>query len=184
MRPPGKPAVHADPADDHLSAEKALKRRRIDHLPVRDESLEPIGKGERAARKGAVADLQEPVSRANVAFAEATARLDAEDSADFVGELRSKYRDLARRVRDAAGALETADTALRVMPEMLGRSGERNFLLVFQNNAEGPTVIRVKIAGFYELIPAGQPGNEAAIKENVPAAQARANAPALLKAKP
>jgi hypothetical protein len=80
--------------------------------------------------------LQAPVSAAHNAFAEATTRLDAEDSSSYVGPLKSKYRDLARRVRDAAGALETADTALQVMPGMLGLSGERNYLLVFQNNAE------------------------------------------------
>jgi hypothetical protein len=80
--------------------------------------------------------LQAPVSAAHDAFADATTRLDAEDSSSYLGPLKSKYRDLARRVRDAAGALETADTALQVMPGMLGQSGERNYLLVFQNNAE------------------------------------------------
>ncbi|MBJ7357272.1 DUF4012 domain-containing protein [Nocardioides sp.] len=83
-----------------------------------------------------LADLQAPVARAHAAFAEATTRLDGEDSSSYAGPLKSKYRDLARRVRDAAGTLETADTALQVMPDMLGRSGERNYLLVFQNNAE------------------------------------------------
>jgi hypothetical protein len=34
-------------------------------------------------------------------------------------------------------------------------------------------VVKLRLAGFYELIPSGQPGNEAGIVANVPAAQAR-----------
>lgn len=49
----------------------------------------------------------------------------------------------------------------------------------FSNSSEGPVVVRLRIAGFYELIPGGRPGNEAGIVANVPAAQARpAAAPA------
>jgi hypothetical protein len=43
----------------------------------------------------------------------------------------------------------------------------------FSNSSEKPVVVRVRLAGFYELIPSGQPGNEAGIVANVPAAQAR-----------
>ena len=43
----------------------------------------------------------------------------------------------------------------------------------FSNSSETPVVVRLRLAGFYELIPAGQPGNEAGIVANVPAAQAR-----------
>lgn len=43
----------------------------------------------------------------------------------------------------------------------------------FSNFAEGPVVIRVKLTGFYELVPAGKEGNLAGIIANVPAAEAR-----------
>ena len=43
----------------------------------------------------------------------------------------------------------------------------------FANSSETPVVVRVRLAGFYELVPSGQPGNEAGIVANVPAAQAR-----------
>lgn len=43
----------------------------------------------------------------------------------------------------------------------------------FSNSGEKPVVIRVKVHGFYELVPAGEPGNEARIVANVPAAEAR-----------
>ena len=43
----------------------------------------------------------------------------------------------------------------------------------FSNAGERPVVVRLRLAGFYELVPAGQPGNEAGIVANVAAAQAR-----------
>jgi hypothetical protein len=39
----------------------------------------------------------------------------------------------------------------------------------FQNQSVNPVVVRVKLAGFYELIQPGEPGNEAKIIANVPA---------------
>ena len=43
----------------------------------------------------------------------------------------------------------------------------------FSNAGDRPVVVRLRLAGFYDLVPAGQPGNEAGIVANVPAAQAR-----------
>jgi hypothetical protein len=43
----------------------------------------------------------------------------------------------------------------------------------FSNSSEKPVTVRLRLAGFYQLIPAGQPGNEAGIVANVPADQAR-----------
>ncbi len=42
----------------------------------------------------------------------------------------------------------------------------------FQNQSVNPVVVRVKISGFYELIPPGEAGNEARIVANVPADKA------------
>jgi hypothetical protein len=42
----------------------------------------------------------------------------------------------------------------------------------FQNQSEKPVVVRVKISGFYDLIPPGDVGNEAGIIANVPADKA------------
>ena len=47
----------------------------------------------------------------------------------------------------------------------------------FSNSSEKPVIVRLRLAGFYDLIPAGQPGNEAGIVANVPAARARPAAP-------
>ena len=43
----------------------------------------------------------------------------------------------------------------------------------FSNSSEKPVVVRLRLSGFYDLVPSGQPGNEAGIIANVPAAQAR-----------
>jgi hypothetical protein len=43
----------------------------------------------------------------------------------------------------------------------------------FSNSSETPVVVHLKLSGFYDLIPSGQPGNEAGVVANVPAAQAR-----------
>ena len=48
---------------------------------------------------------------------------------------------------------------------------------LFANGADKPVVVKLRLAGFYDLIPQGQPGNEAGIIANVPAAQSRPWAP-------
>jgi hypothetical protein len=47
----------------------------------------------------------------------------------------------------------------------------------FSNSSEKPVVVRLRLAGFYELIPSGQPGNEAGIVANAPATKARPDLP-------
>jgi hypothetical protein len=84
----------------------------------------------------AVQGLQAPVAAAHTAFVAADDRLSAEDSSGYVERLRSKYRELAGQVEDAASALGSADTAVQVLPAMLGADGPQNYLLIFQNNAE------------------------------------------------
>ncbi|MBB3042244.1 DUF4012 domain-containing protein [Nocardioides soli] len=80
--------------------------------------------------------LQDPVAAGRAAFDDARARLVGEDSTGYVERLRTKYRELTRQVDDAAAILSSADTALRVLPTMLGSDGPQDYLLVFQNNAE------------------------------------------------
>lgn len=43
----------------------------------------------------------------------------------------------------------------------------------FSNSGDRPVVVRLRLSGFYTLVPAGEPGNDAGIVANVPAAQAR-----------
>ena len=84
----------------------------------------------------AVRDLQAPVRQAAEALTEARADLAAEDSSGFVDQFKSKYRELTALVGDAADAMDSAAVDVDLLPEMLGAEGRRNYLLVFQNNAE------------------------------------------------
>ncbi len=84
----------------------------------------------------AVRDLQAPVRQAAEALTAARADLAAEDSSGFVGQFKSKYRELVSLVGDAAGAMDSAAVGVDLLPELLGAEGRRDYLLVFQNNAE------------------------------------------------
>jgi hypothetical protein len=84
----------------------------------------------------AIASLQKPVSQADTELAAAEQQLNAVDPSGFISKLRSKYVDLQQQVDEAAAGVKSADTALQVLPDMLGASGPRNYLLVVQNNAE------------------------------------------------
>ena len=53
-----------------------------------------------------------------------------------------------------------------------GRSTASYWLVAFAQGASAHAV-RVKLTGFYDLVPPGEPGNEARLIANVPAAEAR-----------
>jgi hypothetical protein len=44
----------------------------------------------------------------------------------------------------------------------------------FDNSSDGPVTIRIKLTGFYDLVPSGEAGNEEGIIANLPADQVRA----------
>lgn len=84
----------------------------------------------------AVADLQEPVRIAAESLSRASEDLQAEDSSRFVDRFRMEYRELTALVTDAAQAMDSAKVTVDLLPEVLGAEDRRNYLLVFQNNAE------------------------------------------------
>ncbi len=49
----------------------------------------------------------------------------------------------------------------------------------FSNSGDDAVIVKLRLAGFYELIPSGEAGNEAGVIANVPAAQARPGAQGL-----
>jgi len=84
----------------------------------------------------AVERLQQPVATGARQLAAAQRTLAAEDPANYVAALKDKFRALQSQIDQAASALGTADTALQVMPAMLGANGPQRYLLILQNNAE------------------------------------------------
>lgn len=84
----------------------------------------------------AVQDLQDPVATAAESLSRASEDLQAEDSSRFVDRFRMEYRELTALVTDAAEAMDSAKVTVDLLPEVLGAEERRNYLLVFQNNAE------------------------------------------------
>ena len=84
----------------------------------------------------AVRELQEPIDIAAASLMKASENLRAEDSSRFIDRFRVKYRELTAMVSEAATAMDSAKVAVDLLPEILGAEDRRNYLLVFQNNAE------------------------------------------------
>jgi hypothetical protein len=83
-----------------------------------------------------IEDLQQPVAQARSAFEGAAREVEAVDCGGCVGALKPRFDDYVKRVNEAASALVSTETAARALPAMLGADGPRDYLLIFQNNAE------------------------------------------------
>ena len=80
--------------------------------------------------------LGSPVSKAHTAVASASAQVSSLDSSGYAGALKSRFRTYVGQVSDLANGLSSAEKATTVLPGMLGAERPRDYLLVFQNNAE------------------------------------------------
>lgn len=76
------------------------------------------------------------VTAASQAFDRAAADVEDVDSSGFAGSMRGRFEEYVDLVTDADRALVSAVTAARVLPGMVGGDGPRDYLMVFQNNAE------------------------------------------------
>lgn len=76
------------------------------------------------------------VTAAGQAFDRAAAEVEGVDSSGFAGSVRGRFDEYVDLVTDADRALASAVTASRVLPGMVGGEGPRDYLMVFQNNAE------------------------------------------------
>ena len=85
---------------------------------------------------GVVRKLAAPVQNASHAFAEADDDLSGLDSSGYAGVLKTRFDRYARLVAGTADALAAAETATTVLPTMIGADGPRDYLMIFQNNAE------------------------------------------------
>lgn len=80
--------------------------------------------------------LDGPVGQAHRAFAIADDGLSDHPSDGYVDLLRTRFDDFADLVHRLRSGLESAQTTVDVLPQMAGADGPRNYLLIFQNNAE------------------------------------------------
>ena len=77
-----------------------------------------------------------PVQRADDTLHKAVARVEAIDTDGTIGQLRDAQAQLAKLLGQGAELTTTARQLVQLVPPMLGADGPRNYLLVFQNNAE------------------------------------------------
>ncbi|QCR42580.1 hypothetical protein C1N91_02480 [Curtobacterium sp. SGAir0471] len=94
------------------------------------------------APKGGKVNL-EPLVKAQPAVAQAAdtvAKADRDANAintsDTLSPVTSAVNQLRNALRSASGQLDTANRVVQLAPAMLGDGGERNYVLLFQNNAE------------------------------------------------
>ena len=83
-----------------------------------------------------VARAAAPLAEARDGFVAAQTELDDIELQGIARELRPQLESFIGQVDDAVGTLDAATRAAEVLPSMLGGDGARDYLLVFQNNAE------------------------------------------------
>ena len=99
------------------------------------DSLDQVSGGGRIDLD-ALARLRRPVAQARGAFVEADRELAEINPPSYISAVQGPVAQYQTLVSDGRSGLESARTALRVLPTMLGGEGPRDYLLVFQNNAE------------------------------------------------
>lgn len=82
------------------------------------------------------AQLVDPVTTASDVLTEQRGRIDAIDAGSLLGPVQGPIEELQEKVGTAESAASAAARAMRLAPGMLGASGPRTYLVMFQNNAE------------------------------------------------
>ena len=80
--------------------------------------------------------LGPPVHEARAAFDVAAADVDDVDTSGFTGGIRTRFEEYVDLVTEADRLLASGEKATEVLPAMVGGDGPRDYLLVFQDNAE------------------------------------------------
>jgi len=94
------------------------------------------------APKGGKVDLdplvtaQPAVAQAAVTLTKADRDARAIDTTDTLSPVTSAVNQLRNAVQSASDQVDSADRIVQLAPAMLGRDGERDYVLLFQNNAE------------------------------------------------
>jgi hypothetical protein len=105
-------------------------------MPATDISIEALKPQGGVIDVAAVEQLAQKVSTAAGAVRNVSAELDSLDRDALIGPVGDGITKLDRIVDELAPTLDTADTTLKLLPAALGADGPRNYLMLFQNNAE------------------------------------------------
>ncbi|MEJ3404893.1 DUF4012 domain-containing protein [Rathayibacter sp. YIM 133350] len=79
---------------------------------------------------------QPSLAKASATLTAAQQRLSAIDSLPVVGPLAEARATYAKQLTDATDGISALNRAVQLIPPMLGAGGPRNYLVLFQNNAE------------------------------------------------
>lgn len=100
---------------------------------VQIEALKPVNKVFDVA---AIADMEPAVVSANEAVSTARANVLAVDRDSLIGPVADAVDELQSALDDASGITQAMSAAVQILPAALSDSEPRNYLMIFQNNAE------------------------------------------------
>ncbi len=100
---------------------------------LRPENLRPV-KGR--VQLQPIRRVQEPVVRAAEALSAQSREVGEIDTSTLVSSIAGPIAELQSKIADADVLAERASRAVRLLPAMLGADGRRDYLFLFQNNAE------------------------------------------------
>ena len=105
-------------------------------IPATEISIDALKPQGGAIDVAAVQDLADKVEQASGTIDEVAAELDGLDRDALIGPVASGIDQLDNAVGQLKPSLDAAHTTLQVLPAALGADGPRNYLMLFQNNAE------------------------------------------------
>ncbi|WP_162237667.1 DUF4012 domain-containing protein [Agreia sp. Leaf244] len=83
-----------------------------------------------------IVDAQPTLASASASLAQATADVDSIDVGGTLAQVSEARIKLKNALTEASNAVSLIESASRLIPSMLGHDGPRNYLVLFQNNAE------------------------------------------------
>lgn len=127
-----------DDAGGVRSLSRSLDTLASDGLPPLMTAMDLLDGIQRGGRidLGTARALQPSVHQAEDALGRARDQVSGLDAGGYVAALETPFEEYVDRVSAAESALSAGSTAADVLPAMLGGQGPRDYLLVFQNNAE------------------------------------------------
>ncbi|WP_173922347.1 DUF4012 domain-containing protein [Agromyces sp. Marseille-P2726] len=105
-------------------------------LPATEVSVEALKPQGGAIDVAAVEQLAQTVGTAASSVRNVAAELERLDRPALIGPVADGIAKLDRVVAELTPTLDAADKTLKLLPAALGADGPRNYLMLFQNNAE------------------------------------------------
>ena len=105
-------------------------------IPATDITIDALKPQGGAIDLVVLQQLADTVGTASDTIDQVASDLNGLDRSALIGPVESGVKQLDEAVTKLKPTLDTADTTLKVLPAALGADGPRNYLMLFQNNAE------------------------------------------------